>query len=481
MSRGRDGQEFSPATVREIRRRAGHRCCRPDCLVLTSGGADSEACHIFAAALDSGPRGRGGRPPEWVRTADNGILLCRVHHGLADVKANPLPADTLLEWKRVRELSHDLNRLDNDIRNWQPHIGPRKFDGFIWEQLNEHRSDVDFDLARDLDMARIKRACLLEILGGFANEHRHEVVKPPEHMRRTPIAQILNTPLPLPPSTGPVANRTGLVEPPEIAPALELVKGWLAQLAAIGAVSPLGAYVKTDVTVGFGLRPAGSGARAAMVAKNATVLFASSLTDVEDGLVLRLSCIFNRAKWEFSIGRKHGIWSVISHLEPGLKRLPADTDNPGLHEESLAWERLLEGLAAGAQLVGYFSLRAEPQAGPFSDPKFHPSPFDIDMSRLPEDWIQRSLWRVRRILLAFELARIPTEGLGTPLHWEFTPEFFDERIDDECLRGACRLQRGAYERGVARWERQLAVLDGTPRVLRYAMGDAGVYTGFRYR
>lgn len=307
------------------------------------------------------------------------------------------------------------------------------------------------------------------------------LMEPPKHMRRNPIAQILNTPLPSPPSTGPVANRTGLVEPPEIAPALELVKGWLAQLAAIGAVSPLGAYVKTDVTVGFGLRPAGSGARAAMVAKNATVLFASSLTDVEDGLVLRLSCIFNRAKWEFSIGRKHGIWSVVSHLEPGLKGWPADTGNPGLHEESLAWERLLEGLAAGARLVGYFSLRAEPQAGPFGDPKFHPAPFDIDMSRLPEDWIQRSLWRVRRILLAFELARIPTEGLGTPLHWEFSPEFFDERIDDECLRGACRLLRGAYERGVARWEHQLAVLDGAPRVLRYAMGDAGVYRGFRYR
>ena len=408
-------------------------------------------------------------------------MLCRVHHGLADVKANPLPADTLLEWKRVRELSHDLNRLDNDIRNWQPHIGPRKFDGFIWEQLNEHRSDVDFDLARDLDMARIKRACLLEILGGFANEHRHEVVKPPEHMRRTPIAQILNTPLPLPPSTEPEANRTGPVEPPEIAPVLELIKGWLAQLSAIGAVSPLGAYVKTDVTVGFGLRPAGSDARAAMVAENATVFVASSPAGVQDGLVLRLPYFCNRAKWEFSVDRDRGDWRVNSHLEPDLKRMPADTGNPGLHEESLAWERLLEGLAAGARLVGYFSLRAEPQAGPFGDPKFHPAPFDIDTTRLPEDWIPRSLWRVRRILLALELARVTGAALGWPLHWIFTPELFDERIGDKVLKDAAPFLKQAVEQGTSPWEHQLAEIEGVPRVLRYVQGDVIVRSGFRYR
>ena len=307
------------------------------------------------------------------------------------------------------------------------------------------------------------------------------LMAPPKHMRRTPIAQILNTPLPSPPSTGPVTNRTGLVEPPEIAPVLELIKGWLAQLSAIGAMPPPDAYVGANVTVGFGVRPAVGGVPVVTVAKNANVLFASSPADVEDGLVLHLSCIFREAKWVFSIHRKGGGWSVESHLEPGLKKLPTDTGNPWLHEESLAWERLFEGLADGSQLVGYFGLRAEPQAGPFCSPQFHPAPFRIDTTRLPTDWISRSLWRARRILLAFELARIPSEGLGTPLHWAFTPEFFDERITDECMRGACRLLRNAYEKGDSRWEHQLAELDGVPRVVRCERGTVAVASGFRFR
>lgn len=482
MSRGRDGQGFSPATVREIRRRAGHRCCQPDCLALTSGGADSEACHIFAAAKDNGPRGTGGKQPEGLRSADNGILLCRVHHGLADLKASPLPAHTLQEWKLVRELSHDLNRRDNDIRNWTPHIAPRRFDGFIWEQLNERRSDADFDLARDLDMARIKSSCLVEMLASFTKEGpRQGSVETPKHMRLTPVAQCLLAPMHLPPSTGPVADHAILAEPPEVAPVLELIRDWRAQVPAIGAPPQPDALISCDLTVGFGARHGANDAPVAAVAKNTTVWFNSSPPSIDDGLVLWLSCLVNEAKWVFSVKRSMGCWKVDSHLEPVLNGFPEETARPGLYEEALAWERLLSALTSGSELMGYFGLRPERQAGPFGDPQFHPAPVKIDMKRLPGDWLPKSLWRVRRILLALDLSRVTGAAPGGALHWIFTTELFDERISDKVLKDAAPFLKQAVEQGASPWEHQLAEIDGVPWVLRYKHGEATVCSGFRYR
>lgn len=305
--------------------------------------------------------------------------------------------------------------------------------------------------------------------------------EPPKHMRRTPIAKCLNSPLPLPPSTGPVANRAGPVEPPEIAPVLELTKGWLAQAKAIGAVPPRSEYVRSDVTVGFGVRPAGVDAPVATVAKNATVWFNATLPSIEDGLVLRFSCHINEARWVGLVERGRGCWKVDSHLEPVSNGCLAETSRPGLYEEALAWAHLLSDLKSGSELVGYFSLRAEPQAGPFGDPKFHPAPFKIDMTRLPEDWIRRSLWRVRRILLALELARVTGAALGGPLHWIFTPELFDERIGDKVLKDAAPFLKQAVEQGTSPWEHQLAEIEGVPRVLRYVQGDVIVRSGFSYR
>lgn len=73
-------------------KRAGGHCSVPRCKIPTMGPFNDDigavnmgiACHIFSAA-ENGPRGRGGKDADFIRSAENGIWCCAAHAALIDI------------------------------------------------------------------------------------------------------------------------------------------------------------------------------------------------------------------------------------------------------------------------------------------------------------------------------------------------------------------------------------------------------------
>lgn len=92
-------------------KRAGGKCSVPRCKNPTMGpfkeneGAVNMgvACHIYSAS-ENGPRGWGGKTPEYISSAENGLWCCQYHASLIDKdKGNDYPVSVLFLWKRLIE------------------------------------------------------------------------------------------------------------------------------------------------------------------------------------------------------------------------------------------------------------------------------------------------------------------------------------------------------------------------------------------
>ncbi len=103
--------DFSSRTKEIIAGRAGYQCSFPGCnRVLIGPGKNKdeitcigECAHIFSAA-DGGPRGKDFLTEEKIKSAENGIYLCRNHHKIIDDNSgNEYPPSVLLGYKAQHE------------------------------------------------------------------------------------------------------------------------------------------------------------------------------------------------------------------------------------------------------------------------------------------------------------------------------------------------------------------------------------------
>ena len=105
-------QEFSKPNKRLLAERVGYRCSNPACGVATIGPSNAPnnsdyvgvAAHIYAAAIDKGPRAKPDLTEQERRSLNNGIHLCEKcatkideHNGVG------YPPEVLLGWKRCAE------------------------------------------------------------------------------------------------------------------------------------------------------------------------------------------------------------------------------------------------------------------------------------------------------------------------------------------------------------------------------------------
>src|SRR5690348_349700 len=102
--------DFPQTVVRLVRDRAGMRCSKPGCAagtVMPSSDKDKrvivgEAGHIRGPA--GAPRHVPGMSMKDLRSVDNAIWLCRLHHIMVDADEAAFPAETLKAWKRNHEI-----------------------------------------------------------------------------------------------------------------------------------------------------------------------------------------------------------------------------------------------------------------------------------------------------------------------------------------------------------------------------------------
>ena len=101
---------FTEKTKKLIALRAGYRCSKPGCGVLTIGAASDDErtinvgviAHITAAA-PTGPRYDAAFTVERRKHHSNGILLCCTHAKLVDSDVLAFTIEKLREWKRLAE------------------------------------------------------------------------------------------------------------------------------------------------------------------------------------------------------------------------------------------------------------------------------------------------------------------------------------------------------------------------------------------
>lgn len=108
--RGRDENEFTEQTRRDLAERVRHRCGFPGCRTVTVGPKKGStkaaksgwAAHIRGAAPGSA-RHSARMTPAQRRSPDNGIHMCAHHGMLVDADGKKYPVHLVRKWKREAE------------------------------------------------------------------------------------------------------------------------------------------------------------------------------------------------------------------------------------------------------------------------------------------------------------------------------------------------------------------------------------------
>ena len=108
--------EFTPRTKGILEKRAGMKCSRPSCEIVTGGpNVDSDssrnlgvAAHITAASPE-GPRYDPALSEDERRSPRNGIWLCQTCAKEVDSDVKEFTVEVLLAWKRTAD---DKARLE---------------------------------------------------------------------------------------------------------------------------------------------------------------------------------------------------------------------------------------------------------------------------------------------------------------------------------------------------------------------------------
>lgn len=486
--------KFSEPVRKQIREQAGGLCTKPDCLRLTSDGQNTniaDACHIHSAA-ENWKRGWGGLSHEELRSASNGIWLCKTDHGIIDGPNGKYEAWELRLWKAVRERAVMLAVHDDDIAKCQPTIGAKAVDAAIWKQINEHRGDVPFDLTTQLDPEAVKRECITEFaLRISTSKPIYSGLVAPQHIPQSKTAlMVRQSPLAykIPAQPSAVTNPAYIHQPlscsmetgdvhdeveTTVSEVADLVTGWV---ASVERQAPAGSVlIKAHLNVVFGLTGDETldpdSDFATMV--RGTAIFPAAVDRTTDGSILNFRTHSQEVDWRFDVMRLDGCWTANSRLLKCWDKPPSEW-SPQLHLRAQAWESLLLGTEDGADLYAF--LAAAIGNGVFH---FHPFGLRIDESHLPPGWKQNALWIVRRILMVSEV--VSRSDILHGSHWKYTDGLFDAALTDPTLHDAIDRLARAIEAGqwtsqgsFAACEVPLEFVGGRQCFLRYWRGEVSV-------
>lgn len=102
--------EFSEKVKNLVGRSVGFRCCFPNCnkLLISRKKSTPEIINIaeyahISAASSGGPRYDPSLTSEEIKSYDNCIVLCGVHHHVVDMNPTEYPVDKLKNWKAIAE------------------------------------------------------------------------------------------------------------------------------------------------------------------------------------------------------------------------------------------------------------------------------------------------------------------------------------------------------------------------------------------
>ncbi len=153
--------DFTAQTIRIIYDRAGGRCSYEDCAETTKGptknkeGSENSfnvgvAAHIYSAA-PNGPRPRGNRKAEEIKSAKNGMWMCGKHGTLIDSASKAFPAKRLFQMKQVRETAQNIVTSYPDVSYYQDHAGVKYLQWLI--KSNIKNLNLDDIVTEYLDFA----------------------------------------------------------------------------------------------------------------------------------------------------------------------------------------------------------------------------------------------------------------------------------------------------------------------------------------
>lgn len=169
---------ISDKTRKVLWGRSGNRCavCRRELVVEGTGIDDDsvvgEECHIMATS-PQGPRGKGDGPTELADAPENLILLCRVHHKMADDQCETYTVEVLQQIKANHE-KWVVNSLTE--KNEIPPVRIRRIKGRVPTHLVRLASGRDImtivhnSLAHSFDHDELESEEEVTLVGNFLQE-----------------------------------------------------------------------------------------------------------------------------------------------------------------------------------------------------------------------------------------------------------------------------------------------------------------------
>lgn len=167
MTKGRQGNEFSPKIIKNVRERSAFICNRPLCRKLTvkasyDNDTDSdilgEAAHIYPAAKNWA-RFDESIHPIFIKSQKNAIWLCRECARLIDKNPKKYTVEVLFKWKLDLELYvQGLTTQDSRLRQLRLTLSPSLSAMRILSALpgpGPGRFDQTFFLGNNIPLSRV--------------------------------------------------------------------------------------------------------------------------------------------------------------------------------------------------------------------------------------------------------------------------------------------------------------------------------------
>jgi hypothetical protein len=421
-----------------------------------------QAAHIYSAK-EKGPRGQGGKSPEFIGSVNNGISTCRNCHGNVDTVESKYSADCLFEMKRVRETAQDITRHNAAVKFYVSEVGPKHLDELVWEA-------PDRDDAKSIaDAFIIFAEAAVVALRGIKNSLCRAMPKP-VGMEPLPIVSAINRvhqpeefgfdPAPIGPFQHLHFADLKQAEADQIARTIELGEGWSCGRDDILVHDTVRCEVYTrDLISGSASEPVKFNVLAGVLKNHHP--------EKGDQVVLKVT------KFEhYSVGFNWELEAVLNQdghtLQSTLKldrfACPDNTDEFHEFKVFAGYARLLKEIDAGrlpyARLSTLNNMARYEEKTPRDEDRMHPLEFPLDVVESTE--------RIREVVAFNEKAlmgyRVSTELEALIVYRRYTNNhsygldrenenllgFFDHRLTEPLIREAIHQVRETASMGLSK-------------------------------
>ncbi len=458
MKNNTDRFNFSERTKQLVRDKAGGLCSYENCLTpVKSGDSNSgDVAHIFDAATSSNIRGQGLNNEYYIKSEDNGILLCKFHHPISDSRSKPTSPEEMRKWKIVRELSHQISIEDEDIRRSQPHIGNYFIDSIVRQELERNvKSDGFYDVST-FEVKNIRDKCKLKhaIIEIASNVTLYQ--NPPTPPSSFSISGISEIYVGNSKSDGvffPKVNDEKIIT--DFSLILDLIGKWSNLPISINSIN-LG-YSGLIATGQIGLISSGDASfenfnEAVIVPAKISFQFYEEplpLANDKDLLIFSVKCFDSLIPWKFYFLKgKNGFYEKIEINDSlNLKALPYSLrwnyGGSDKFEIIRKWDRLLHEIDSGKKIIAVFSEKEEGLSEGWFIDEFNPHALTIQLPSFSGDLIKNLRFITSRALL-IEKLWLSTLGWRKEakerfVGWAYTDYCFDKFIDDVEIVNAMQL------------------------------------------